>query len=204
MKPTTNAPCDELKSFVRLQALKVSQDRFRSDSESLITAVDRALKGARAERRKRVFTPPGKRIWLSFAGAVAGLALVAAFSIYLSSHPLKQATPKLQSRPFAEQSPAIVATSPAPSEEQARRFLKATKDHPWVNSLGMKFVPVAGTQVLFSVWDTRVRDFEAFVKSTGYDATGGMFSLAHDGWKLRGATWEEPGFRKGANHPVGG
>jgi hypothetical protein len=41
----------------------------------------------------------------------------------------------------------------------------------------MKFVPVAGTQVLFSVWDTRVQDFETFVKSTDYDATGGMYSI---------------------------
>jgi hypothetical protein len=47
---------DELKSLVNLQALKVSQDRFRSDSEPLITAVDQALKEARAERRKRGLT----------------------------------------------------------------------------------------------------------------------------------------------------
>jgi hypothetical protein len=80
----------------------------------------------------------------------------------------------------------------------------ATKDHPWVNSLGMKFVPVAGIQVLFSVWDTRVQDFEMFVKSTGYDATGGMASIGRDGWTQRGATWKEPGFSQGPNHPVVG
>jgi Sulfatase-modifying factor enzyme 1 len=81
---------------------------------------------------------------------------------------------------------------------------KATKDQPWQNSLGMKFVPVAGTQVLFSIWDTRVGDFETFVKDTGYDATGGMYSIGKDGWKWRGATWKEPGFSQGLNHPVVG
>ena len=64
-------------------------------------------------------------------------------------------------------------------EEKARSSLdRATKDHPWVNSLGMNFVPVAGTKLLFSVWDTRVQDFEMFVKSTGYCATEGMYSFA--------------------------
>jgi formylglycine-generating enzyme required for sulfatase activity len=104
----------------------------------------------------------------------------------------------------ASHSPAPVAVAiPSPSIAPIA-LEKATTDHPWVNSLGMKFVPVAGTQVLFSIWDTRVQDFEAFVKSTGYDATGGMYSLGQDGWKQRGATWKEPGFIQGPTHPVVG
>jgi eukaryotic-like serine/threonine-protein kinase len=57
---------------------------------------------------------------------------------------------------------------------------------------------------LFSVWDTRVQDFEAFVADTNYDATEGMWSLDKDGWKQRGATWREPGFSQGPKHPVAG
>jgi formylglycine-generating enzyme required for sulfatase activity len=79
-----------------------------------------------------------------------------------------------------------------------------TKERPFVNSLGMKFVPVAGSEVLFSVWETRVQDFEAFVGASGYDATAGMFSYRSDGWKKRGDTWKNPGFAQTPNHPVCG
>jgi hypothetical protein len=96
----------------------------------------------------------------------------------------------------ARPSPSISAT-PLQEEVTSKTLDNATKDHPWVNSLGMKFVPVAGTQVLFSVWDTRVQDFEMFVQSTGYDATGGMYSMGKDGWKQRGARWKESGFSQG-------
>src|ERR1043166_3899002 len=55
--------------------------------------------------------------------------------------------------------------------ENARPQTPAPK-HPragkaWENSLGMKFVPVPGTKVLFGVWDVRVMDYEKFVKDTG-------------------------------------
>jgi formylglycine-generating enzyme required for sulfatase activity len=63
----------------------------------------------------------------------------------------------------------------------------ATKDSPYQNNLGMKFVPVPGTEVLFSVWDTRVRDFSDFVSATGYNS---------------GTKWKNPGFAQTDNNPV--
>lgn len=59
----------------------------------------------------------------------------------------------------------------------------ATKEQPFVNSLGMKFVPVAGTKVLFGVWDTRVQDYEVFAKETKRE-------------------WPKPSFQQEPTHPV--
>jgi formylglycine-generating enzyme required for sulfatase activity len=120
--------------------------------------------------------------------------------------------PQVAVQSTAQPTAPVAVAIPSPSisgrptkEEMARRALgDATKEHPWVNSLGMKFVPVAGAQVLFSIRDTRVQDFEAFVADTNNDATGGMSSLGKDGWQQRGATWREPGFSQGPTHPVVG
>ena len=39
---------------------------------------------------------------------------------------------------------------------------EATKDSPFVNSLGMKFMPVPGTKVLFCIHDTRNADYRQY------------------------------------------
>jgi len=68
----------------------------------------------------------------------------------------------------------------------------ATKEGPFVNTLGMKFVPVpilggptGGQRVLFSVWDTRVQDYEVFVKETKRE-------------------WPKAGLPQGPTHPAVG
>jgi formylglycine-generating enzyme required for sulfatase activity len=144
---------------------------------------------------------------------VIGLAVVA-IRYFASQRPeTKPTTAEVAAQPSAQPTAPVAVAFPSPlisatpsKEELARRALdNATKERPWVNGLGMRFVPVTGTQVLFSVWDTRVQDFEMFVNSTGYDATGGMYSIGKEGWKQqRDATWKEPGFSQGATHPVVG
>jgi serine/threonine protein kinase len=75
----------------------------------------------------------------------------------------------------------------------------------WTNSLGMVFSLVSPAQVYFSIWMTRVQDFEVFVKDRKYDATGGMVSIDASGsQRMRGVTWQNPGFDQSPLHPVCG
>jgi len=59
----------------------------------------------------------------------------------------------------------------------------AARERPYENSLGMRFVPVLGTDALFSIWLTRVQDYKVFVNSTN-------------------RTWELPGFPQDPTHPA--
>ncbi len=52
----------------------------------------------------------------------------------------------------------------APAAASAIDPAKATKDSPFVNSLGMKFVPVPGTRVLFCTTMTPRKDYETYEK----------------------------------------
>lgn len=75
-------------------------------------------------------------------------------------------------------------------------------DEVWTNSLGVTYAPLGG--VHFAMMETRVRDFEAFMAATGYDAVGGMSSLQRDGFRQHGHTWKNPGFQQTRDHPVVG
>jgi len=97
------------------------------------------------------------------------------------------------------------APTPAP-EPVAPVAGGPTLDKPWQNSLGMVFMPVPGTKVLFSQYDARVQDFAAFVNDTGYDATADMDSSSMDyGWgQNKGFNWKSPGFSQTDDCPVVG
>ena len=103
---------------------------------------------------------------------------------------------------------ALLASLPPRSAGQARAFDPA---QPHINELGMRFVPVAGTKVQFSIYETRVKDFRVFIRESGYvhmretaDSESRMWSLDQDGNKQRGHSWEKPGFPQTEEHPVAG
>jgi len=59
--------------------------------------------------------------------------------------------------------------------------LRASKEQAFENSLGMKFVPVPGTDVLFCIHETRWKDYAVYAAEVeGVD--GGSRSQTHDGF----------------------
>ena len=106
--------------------------------------------------------------------------------------------------PFTNQEPQVVTTARSPQTNAP------VASHPppqpgkeWTNSLEMRFVPLGNFRI--SVFQTRIRDFEAFVQATGYDAVGGMSSaVTQNGFKLNEMSWKAPGFQQDPDHPVVG
>ena len=79
---------------------------------------------------------------------------------------------------------------------------------PFVNSLGLRFVPAGTPGVLFCTTETRVRDFTAFATARALpDFAVAMwvnYTGGEEGWHTVNATWKDPGFPQTAEHPVVG
>ena len=77
-------------------------------------------------------------------------------------------------------------TQPETKSQPKKEVKKPAPPKAFTNTLGMKFVPVPGTDVLFCIWETRVKDYAAYAPTNaGIDAS-----------------WKEPGFKQADTHPV--
>lgn len=58
-------------------------------------------------------------------------------------------------------------TSGGAASKTAATPAEATKDSPWVNTLGMPFVPIPRFDTRFCIWPVRVQDYEAYCMASG-------------------------------------
>jgi hypothetical protein len=100
----------------------------------------------------------------------------------------KKTTP---AEPETNAEPKVAANKPEPAKVEpkvdfAGRKFVAAKKQEFTNTLGMKFVPVSGTDVQFCIWETRVKDYAAYAAANaGVDES-----------------WKSPGFTQADTHPV--
>ena len=97
----------------------------------------------------------------------------------------KQEPPKVE--PQKQEPPKVEANKPEPPKTEPKPEAKIPAN-AFVNTLGMPFVPVPGTEVAFCIWETRVKDYAAYAAANaGVDGS----------WKNFGS-----GFKQEDTHPV--
>ena len=96
----------------------------------------------------------------------------------------KKTTP---AEPVTNAEPKVAAKKQEPAKGEPKAAgKKPTPPKAFTNTLGMKFVPVPGTEVAFCIWETRVKDYAAFAAA----------NAEVDG------SWKKPGFKQADTHPV--
>ncbi len=175
----------------RIEKEIVEMKKMFDDKMKVLEAAQKAI--SEAETKSKDSEAIQKR-----AEEEARKALPAAPSSSRNPAPDKASAPTSQVTPVAEKppTPELIADADKAALPSATLAMKTepTKLPPAVtppppnaggeNSLGMKFAPVG--DVSFCIWQTRVRDFEAFATAVNMKST----------------VWKGPGFKQGSDHPV--
>jgi len=100
-------------------------------------------------------------------------------------HPWPHVEPTLVFAPPPSGRSLTLSPLPPPSTQNPEPATNAS----FTNTLGMKFVPVPGTKILMSIWETRVQDYAAYAAAN---------PEVDDEWK----DYEFLSYKQGPDHPV--
>jgi len=103
--------------------------------------------------------------------------------------------PKLNPAPAktpASEKPVASLSGAGPAAPATGDMAAATKDAPYENSLGMKFVPVPGTEVLFCIHEVRYKDYEEYAKKAKETVDGGWRTQTNDDFEIKKDAGDHP------------
>ncbi len=107
-----------------------------------------------------------------------------------STKPTQPTSPQVSAPPAQITVPIVPPPTSGPLDPALAR---ATKDQPFENSLGMKFVPVPGTKVLFCIHETRYKDYEEYAKKVKGSDDNKWKNQTISGFEIK---------RGGRDHPI--
>jgi formylglycine-generating enzyme required for sulfatase activity len=137
--------------------------------------------------------------WVGGAALLAAIAALVYFAPWKKGDSAPPADGAKSGQIRVNPAQSDLSNPPVTASSTANAVTAATKDAPFVNTLGMKFVPVpivsgptAGQRVLFSVWDTRVQGYATYAGAKKVD----------DSWRKQAKDGVPAG--RELNHPVVG